>query len=1043
MNFLTPLIEVFARHKNAANLLFIGMIMAGLFGISKLNTQFFPTVEVNIITVSVQWAGASAQDIDTNVVAIIEPEVRYIDGVKELRSRSREGFATITIEFLSDADMQKAVSDVEAAINAIDTLPQDTERPIIAQETFYEEVASILISGDLEERALRAHAKKIRDGLLAAGVDKITLTGLRDEEIWVEVRPSQLRRYGLEVSDIAMRINNSSLDTPGGTLRGAVEQQVRAVGLAMTAEEVAAIDLRTTANGRQVQVGDVAHVYENYDSAQSEGYQGNNRAIRLTVQRSKTSDALVTTRTIRDYLSNVRPTLPPTLEVKIFDVQANKIVQRINVLLYNGVGGMILVMLVLFLFLNGRIAFWVAAGIPASMLATFAAMLMLGMSINMLTMFALIMTVGIIVDDAVVVGEHASTLHEAGGDARSASEGAARRMTIPIIAAALTTLAAFLPMLVVDDTFGQIVRPIPLVLFCVLIASLVECFFVLPGHLSHTLDKVKPPRDGWRKDFLQWFEEFRQGRFRAFVGKCYDNRYATLATGLAVLIICIGILASGRLAFRFFPSPEGEVIQAYVFFQPGTARAETLAGLRRVEQTLDEVEIELGGTRNSLVQTRFTQVGTTGISQGDERGVVWVELTSSETRDIRTQKIVELWQARIPEMAGLRYVFVNEERLGPPGNDIDIRLYGDDLVQLKLAALEVREALERFAGVRRARDNLFYNKQQLLLKVNAQGAALGFTNQMIGVAARGSLQGRIAKRFARDDEEVTIRVLQPRFINAPQNLEDVELRVPLSITATNATTNTSEQYVPLHSIVDIAEEPGFSSVRRSNGAVTVDIVADYDSAAGNPNDVLETLAQTDLADISRKYNIGYYFGGRSEDQRDTLTDLRLGAMIALGLIYLILALVFADYVRPLVIMSIIPFGLVGTVIGHYVQGYDLTFLSMVGLLGLSGILVNNSIILMSRIEERLDNGEDLRNATINGVCDRLRAVLLTSLTTVLGLTPLLFETSVQAQFLLPMVITLAWGLGCASFIVLLIVPSLLGIMEDGRGFFSRYLSAAK
>lgn len=1030
---MSSLIELFARHRNGANLLFISMIMFGVFGVVKLNTQFFPTIEVNNINVTVVWAGATPQDIDTNIIGVIEPEVRFIDSVKEVRALSREGFGTITLEFVPNADMQRATSDVEAAINAIETLPQDAEKPIIAQEAFHEEVASILVSGALEERALRRYAKNIRDGLLSAGVDKITLEGLRDEEIWVEVKPAQLRRYNLEIGDIGARIRNSSLDTPGGVLRGGIEKQVRAVGLAKSAADVAAIDLRNAADGRALQIGDVAHVSERFDAAQAEGFKGEHRAVRLTVQRTKTTDALATTKIIRDYLRDVRPTLPPSVKVELFDVQADKIVQRINVLVVNGFGGMVLVLITLFLFLNGRIALWVAAGIPASIMATFGAMWMLGLSINMLTMFALIMTVGIIVDDAVVVGEHASTLSEGGATPLAAAEGSARLMAVPIMASALTTLAAFLPMLVVEGTFGQIVRAIPIVVFCVLIASLIECFLVLPGHLSHSLVHVKPLRAGWRKRFLDGFETFRATRFRRFVTRAYENRYTTLAVGLGVLILCIGILSSGRLPFRFFPSPEGEVVRAYAFFQPGTARAETLAGLRRIENALDAVEIELGGAPDTLIKTRFTQVGRTESSSGDERGYIWAELVASENRAIRTEAIVKLWEDSMPDMAGVRYVFVREERAGPPGRDIDIRLHGDDLARLKLAALDVRAALERFNGVSRASDNLFYNKQQLLLKVNAQGAALGFNNQSIGAATRGNLQGQIAKRFARDDEEVSVRVLQPRDKFAPRDLAAIELRVP----------NTAPpRYVSLAAIVDVVEEPGFSSVRRVNGNVSVSVVADYEASAGNPNNVLAALARDALPQITQAHNIGYYFGGRSEEQRETLSDLLLGAAIALGLIYVILAFVFADYVRPLVIMAIIPFGLVGTTLGHYIQGFDLTFLSLIGLLGLSGILVNNSIILISRIDARLGEGEDLRTAIIGGVCDRMRPVMLTSLTTVLGLTPLLFETSVQAQFLLPMVITLAWGLGCASLIVLFLVPALLGVMEDTKQLLNKAFAKA-
>jgi multidrug efflux pump subunit AcrB len=1033
MGPMRAIVELFSRHRNAANLLFFSMIMFGFFGLSGLNTQFFPTTEIKSVTIRVPWAGATAQDVDKNIVATIQPEVRFIDGVKEFSSTSRNGFASMTVEFYPEADMQRAIGDVEAAVNAITTLPKDSEKPIISQVTFFEPVVSILVSGPFDERALRAYAKQLRDGLLDAGIDKIIMEGFRDEEIWVEAQAAQLRRFDMTPQDIADRLAGSSLDVPGGVLRGEVERQVRAVGLAQTAADVGNITLRSAADGRQIKVGDVGRVYDTFDANAPEGYSGAHRAIRLTVQRTKNGDSLEMTEIVREFVAETLPSLPPTLKVEIFDVNADKIVQRINVLLVNGLGGMVLVLCILFLFLNGRIAFWVAAGIPASLMATFGVMLYLDMTINMLSLFALIMTIGIIVDDAIVVGEHSATLTERGASAQEAAEGGALRMMLPITAAALTTLAAFIPMLLITGVMGQFVRAIPLVVLSVLIASLIECFFVLPGHLSHALQRPRKPRRGIRKIFLDRFEHFRAHRFRRFVTKVYDNRYTTAAVGLTVLIICIGLLAGGRVPFRFFPSPEGEAVNAYIFFQPGTKREDTLAGTRLIEKALYDAEAKLlaeaeGATDEKLVKVLFTQIGRTRTATGDERALIYTELTPSEERSVRTRDIVKEWNKQLPDIAGLRYVFIRERRGGPPGRDIDIRLQNAEPEILKQAALEVRDALEQYPGISRARDNLHYNKQELLLQVNARGEALGFTNALVGNQTRASLEGAIAKRFARGDEEVTLRVLQPRDATSPKQLADIELPVPGS---------QPPRYVPLTAIVDIVEKPGFSSVRRADGQVAVSVIADYDDNAGDPNAVLDDMAETVLPEIAAKYNIGFGFGGRSQEQAETMGGLGMGALIGLSLIYVVLAFVFASYSRPIIIMSVIPFGLIGMVLGHFVQGFDLTFLSLVGLLGLSGILVNNSIILISRIDERQRAGEALREAVINGICDRLRAVTLTSLTTVLGLAPLLFETSVQAQFLLPMVITIAWGLGFASLIVLFLVPSVLGIQEDARRLVSR------
>ena len=421
---------------------------------------------------------------------------------KSLKRPRATGFAAISVEFYPEVDIQRAVGDVEAAVNALSHCPKTRKNQLFRRDLFRAGGLHFACPARLKNVALRAYAKQVRDGLLNAGIDKIFMSGFRDEEIWVEAQAAQLRRYDMTAQDIANKLSSASLDVPGGVLRGEVERQVRAVGLALTAADVREIALRSTADGRQIKVGDVARVYETFDANAAEGWSGDHRAIRLTIQRTKNGDALEMTDIVRAHIDETLPSLPPTLKVEIFDVNADKIRQRINVLLVNGLGGMALVLCILFLFLNGRIAFWVAAGIPASLMATFGVMLYLDMTINMLSLFALIMTIGIIVDDAIVVGEHSATLTERGADAQTAAEGGALRMMMPITAAALTTLAAFIPMLLITGVMGQFVRAIPLVLFSVLVASLIECFFVLPGHLSHALKRPRKERRGIRKAFL-------------------------------------------------------------------------------------------------------------------------------------------------------------------------------------------------------------------------------------------------------------------------------------------------------------------------------------------------------------------------------------------------------------------------------------------------------------------------------------------------------------------------------------------------------------
>ncbi|MGD1934204.1 MAG: efflux RND transporter permease subunit [Candidatus Phaeomarinobacter sp.] len=1017
----------FVVHRNAANLLMGMLVVAGIYALSQLNTQFFPQTEIPTISVVVAWPGASAEDVEGNIIEAIEPEVRFLDGVDNVNSYAREGIAQGVVEFVSGADMQRAQSDIEQAISSITTLPQDRERAVISRAIIYESVAALAISGPFTESALRAYAKDIRDVLLNSGVDRVVMKGVRDPELIVEVSESNLRRLDLSVADVSDRIRQVSQDLPSGTLEGAQEKQLRSIGLATDPAALGAIEVKSFAGGEKVLLQDIAEIRDGFDESQPTGLRSGELAMQLDIQRAMTADTLDVQANVEEALAGLRSTLPPTLKVEMFNVQADLVFDRIMLLVKNGVGGLLLVLAILFIFLNARVAFWVSAGIPVAMMATLAVMLATGQSINMISLFALIMTIGIIVDDAIVVGEHATTLREKGHPPAVAAYLGGKRMFGPVFAAILTTVAAFAPILLIGDIIGQILRAMPLVVMAVMVASLIECFLVLPGHMHHALDSsMKQSRfHAW---FNSRFAEFRDGPFRSIVSTAFDMRYTTLALAIASFVICIGLMQTGRVGFQFFPSPEGETVDATVVFAPGTPRETTQDAIEQIDAALDRAVTTLTGGEGTLVQMSYGTIGETGGSfsatSGDNRGSLQVELVASENRTVRTRDIIAAWRAELPVIPGVERIALKERRGGPPGRDLDVRLTGGDPRELKAAALEVRDLLATFDGVSDIEDDLPYGKQELILQVNPRGAALGFTTETVGRQVRNSFEGAISKRFARDDEEVTVRVQLPESEKS-RALEDLFLRTP------------EGREVPLTEMVAIREQSGFSRLRREDGQRFVSIAAEVDAVAADSNAIIRALPAAGLTDIAAKYNLQYEFSGRAEEQGAAFADLGAGSLIALIAIYIILAWVFASYARPIVVMSIIPFGLVGAVLGHLVMGFDLTILSFVALLGLAGILVNDSIILVNQIDNRLDDGESVRDAVIGGVQDRLRAVLLTSLTTVGGLTPLLFETSLQAQFLLPMAITLAWGLATATFLVLLVVPAILGIQEDARALFGR------
>jgi len=1028
----TDIIGIFARHRTAPNLLMLLLIIAGIVSLMRMNTQFFPDFGIDIVSITVEWPGASAEDVDSNIVQAVEPEVRFLDGVKRVRSFSYEGAAQILVEFEAGTDMQSALSNVQTAVGRVTTLPEDSEKAVVQRIIRYDTISRLIISGPYSESSLKAAAKRIRNELLRRGIDRVDIFGGREEEIRVEIEPEVLRRLGLTLADISRRIGETSRDIPSGDTQGGSQRQIRSLGLLRNAESVSGVEVRSLANGQKIYLRDIATVRERFkDTDPIARYRGQ-PALELHIQRSTNADALVLANIVKKYLAELKPTLPPGLEVIQYDVQARLIRSRINLLLKNGVGGLALVVLVLFVFLNGRVAFWVAMGIPVSLMATMLVMLASGQSINMVSLFGLIMTIGIIVDDAIVVGEHAETRWRNGLAPLPAAETGARRMMAPVFSSSLTTIAAFMPLFLVSDIIGQIIVAIPMVVVAVIVASLVECFLVMPGHLREAFKHTGAKVGGFRRRFDAGFARFRDGAFRRSLALCLEWRYVTLALAVAALIASIGLIQGGRIGFIFFPSPEVDKIYGNVEFAAGTPRSTTIKMLDAMERALATAEQKVGYKPGTLVKTRIVKVGRSvgssplSITGGaDHVGGLVVELVPSENRSVKAATFMEAWRTVIEPMPGLQTVTVKPAQAGPPGRDVDVRLMGKDATALKRVALAVRQLLRRYPGVSNIEDDLPYGKFETIVTLTPRGKALGFTTQNVGNQIRNAFEGAIAKRFARGDEEVAIRVQYPRSRADQESLNNLYLKSPRG------------PWVPLSVVVHFDDKVGFARINREDGARQVSVSAELNKELNTTDKIIGALKSDGIDKLASRYGITVRYAGKAEEQARTFGDMALGAVIGLIAIYIILAWVFSSYTRPIVVMSVIPLGFVGATIGHLIMGFDLTILSMVALIGLSGIVVNDSIILVSTIDERIGNGEPVLSAIANGARDRLRAVILTSATTIGGILPLIFETDLQAQFLIPMAVTLAFGLLVATIMVLIVVPALIAVQADFGRFIAR------
>ena len=1051
------LIAMFARHPVAGNLLMWVLILFGIWGAGNISRQVLPNFTIEKIRVTVQWPGASPEDIESNVLEAIEPEIRFLEKVSRVDSVAAEGHAEIVIDFDNDVNISKALTDVQSAVSRITTFPQDMERPVVSQIVNSDLVCRIEVSGPFPENSLKRYARRIRDDLLNLGQSEVRMTGLRKSEIHVEIPGDTLRALDLTAGDIATRIAGLSLDMPAGSIEsGSVSRQLRTEHLARTARELAGIEVVSRSSGEKLALRDIGTVSEAFEEGGVSRRTGGHQSVGMMVMRSPGVDSVESQKVIAAYIDEIRAELPPTLKVDMYDVFADQATQRVRMVIENGLQGIVFVLLILFLFMNARIAWWVAWGIPVSVLATLGAMAAFGFSLNLISMFAILMAIGIIVDDAIVVAESAEVLHRRGSSPDEAVMIAVKRMAPAVIAAGLTTIVGFMPVLAIGATVGKIIRELPLTVCLAVTFSLIECLFVLPMHLRHALIRLDkqggvnvnpfsaslarggsrigrwPALAGYRlvearERFLVHFRAFREGRFAGFTAQCYRHRYSTVLATVCTLILTIAMFATGRVGFEFFASPETDLFFGNFSFTPGTPREQTAKMVEEMGRAARAAEAKLTGGEGGLIRYQVGSIGTNesrpgeAIQTGDHAGGYTVELISGDLRDVHNAAFIRAWREEVQLLPGVeRLSVIDLSAGGPPGRDLDMRLSGASLRVLKAAAVELQDRVADVPGIDSVADNLPWGKQELVLELTPAGRAMGFSTQGVARQVRDAFEGAIAKRFPRDQEEVIVRVKLARTGNSADTIRDLYLRAP----------DGSE--VPLPEVVDLKSRVGFSEIRREDGLRQVAVSADVDYDVTTTNEVAALLRASVLPELMRKFGVHVEFKGKALEQARALGEFRTALMLALSGIYIILAWVFSSYTRPLVVMAIIPFGLVGAVFGHWVMGYNINMLSLQALLGLSGVLVNDTIVLLQTTEGYRSGGAVFSEAVMQAVRDRLRPVILTTGTTIGGVVSLLFEGSLQAQLVQPIAVTLIFGLLFSPFLVFLFVPAMLGIGEDLR-----------
>lgn len=1107
------ILSYFTRHRTAANLLLVLLLVAGFTAAPNMRAQFFPDVIIDNVNVTTIWQGAGAEDVDEAISQVLETALLSLEGVEGSSSASREGSSVISLEFEPGWDMARAANDVQTAVDAVTGLPENAEDPEVRRGVWRDRVTDVVITGPVDPAQLGRFADQLVTRLFAAGVTRTTVQGVAAPQTLVEVPSSRLIAYDVSMAEIAAAIAAEVNADPAGDVTGA-NARVRTGTAKRTPQEIAQITLRSNPDGSKLFLGDVATVRAEGIDREVGFFVGDNPAMSIRVDRSDKGDAIGIQRAVEEVVTQLQASLPPSVSVELIRTRAAAITGRLDLLIENGLMGLGLVVALLFLFLNARTAFWVAAGIPVAMGAAIALMYLGGLTINMISLFGLIITLGIVVDDAIVVGEHADHRYRLGGmSAAQAAEGAAQRMAMPVFAATLTTVIAFFGLVVVGGRFGGLISDIPFTVIAVLVASLVECFLILPHHMYHALAAADKKRIAGKGKFLvgtlvsaatagvlataasflgvylfrrltgaQMEELFAAGQalalvgvpgvfaafvlwmivrparrraimrglalhgidtpsvvvnggfvwmrerlFRPFMAGVIAARYVVLAGVVAVLASQVAMFIRGDVQWRFFNAPERGSVTGNFIMAEGASRADTIEMMREMQRATDAVaarlEAEHGVDPLDYVMAQIGGNSGFGLSaadgkDGDLLGGISIELIDADLRPYSSFAFVAQLQEEVVNHPRAELVSFRGWRSGPGGDALSVEFYGAATQTLKDASEALQTALLQYPEVSAVQDNLAYDKEELILDLTPQGQALGFTIDDLGRVLRNRLGGIEAATYPDGPRSAAIRVELPEGALSADFLDSTRMRTPAG------------NYVALGDIVSVTQRTGFSTVRRENGirliSVTGDISEDDPARASEIN---QALTDDILPRIASELQVEYRLAGLSEQETEFLTDALTGLILCLTGIFLVLAWVFGSWTRPVVVMAIIPFGLVGAIYGHAVWEVPLSMFTVVGLLGMTGIIINDSIVLVTTIDEyAVDRG--LIPSIIDGAADRLRPVMLTTLTTVLGMAPLLFERSLQAQFLKPTVITLVYGLGFGMILVLLVVPALVAAQHD-------------
>ncbi|MEO0794204.1 MAG: efflux RND transporter permease subunit [Verrucomicrobiota bacterium] len=1034
------MINWFARNGVAANLLALVLVLGGLFSMLNVKIELFPQFSFDTISIRVPFRGAAPEEVEEQVITRIEEKIQDLDGIKELRANAIEGVGVVTVEVQKGYDVRKLLDDIKTRVDSIDTFPEESERPVIEENLIRREVMAISIRGDTDEKTLKRLAEEVREDLLATGeVTQVDIIGVRDYEISVEVSETALRRYGLAFEDVVRAVRETSIDLPGGAIKSdGGEILLRTKGQAYEGKEFEDIVLLTREDGTRVMLGEVANINDGFTdeplAMMTDGLPG----VDLVVYEVGNQNPLGISAKVKEYVKEKEKTLPDGFTLSTWRDTSYYLWGRLNMLIENGALGLVLVLTVLTIFLRPSLAFWVTLGIPISFLGTFFVMPWIDTSVNLISLFGFILVLGIVVDDAIVVGESVFTEFQRSGPGVESSVRGTHAVATPVTFAVLTTAVAFTPLLILPGFEGKFLKAIPMVVIPTLLFSLVESKLILPYHLS--LCNVGGRDRGKINAFQRFQRRISDGLeycidkyYRPFLALALHNRYATIAAFVGILALTFALIGGGRVKIVPFPAVPSDYIGVLFKYPDGTPASVSQQGIDRINAALDRViQDSMDAGRPNPVDKHQTVIGVQAFGGGpggsssssvqSHQGQVVVELRKSELRQDEDSAVLlaNRWREEVGQIPGLKEISFEATAAGGAGEPVDIQISGGTLAELRQVANEVKEVLRNYDGIFDIRDNLADGQKEIQLKIKPSAEALGLTQASLGQQVRSAFFGAEAQRVQRGRDDVRVMVRYPREEReSVGNLEQMRIRTP------------DGREVPFSEVAEIEVGLGYAAINRVERERVVNIFADADKGRIDLEAVKDKLQEDVLPKVIEKYDgVTFTFEGESKEVEEGNRSLMTSTLLVFFVMYALLAIPFKSYLQPLIVMMVIPFGLVGAVWGHVLMGHNLSRLSFFGIIALAGVVVNDSLVLVDYINRQRAKGVPLLDAVWEAGAARFRPILLTSLTTFCGLMPILFEKSLQAQFLIPMAISLSFGILFATFITLLLVPATYLILED-------------